>query len=324
MKVAEIIKRRGMLVGLILSLMLPLLGFGSLIFLHLLVLFCIYSLLAFSIEFPMTRLRAVPFGWGAAFGIGAYTSALLATKFGWPVIGCIFLGVLASTLLGLVLGLITMKMRGSYFAIFSMVLLLFLQIVCVSWDNVTGGPAGVIGIPPISIGGLKLDTPFSFSFAGILAVWLVIFVIRRLTDSPWGRAVKAVGRNEVLAQSLSIHIAPYWVGTLSVAAAMCGLSGALYAHYFGAVGPTQMGLYYSLVALAAVIIGGGGTVGGPIAGTLFWVFVPEMLRMSGEMRMVIMGLAMVACMLFVRQGIWALAVSGFKKLGLTGRVQSQA
>jgi branched-chain amino acid transport system permease protein len=290
----------GLGVLFILSWLFPLTTDNSYIH-HLLALFCIYSIFALSLDVLLGRMGELPFGHVAFWGLGGYGSALLAVRWGWPVWATIILGSALATLVAFLIGLLILRLRRAYFAIITLGFSQLLLIICINWTSLTGGPMGLINIPPVAD---VFRSALGFYYLAVAVLWITVFIIWRIFRSPIGRAIVACRENENLAAAVSVNVVRYRLVAFCVGSFFAGLAGALNAHYIRALGPSFLSLYYTGIALIMVVAGGRGTIAGPILGAAFFTIIPELLRASGEIRMLVFGIIMILIVLFLPQGLW--------------------
>lgn len=249
------------------------------------------------------------------FGIGAYTSSLLSMQAELSFWIALPLAVIVTMLIGVAIGLPILRTKDHYFAIVTMAFCMVAFIVMQTWDEVTGGDAGLSGVPiPEPILGLNFAKKEDFYYLILIFALLTLFFIYRLVHSKIGRALISIRENEPLAQSMGIALTKYKLLAFSISAALGGLSGSLYAHYTKYVSPTPFSLDYSLNAILAVILGGSGTIIGPIIGSFLLVFLPEYLRIAEEYRLVIYSLMLILITIYAPKGVIHLVQIAWSKL----------
>jgi branched-chain amino acid transport system permease protein len=275
--------------------------------------FLIFSVLAVGMNVVFGYMGHIPFGYAAFFGLGAYGSALAALKLGWPFWATFILGAIIATLAGFFIGWISLKLKGAYFAITTFGFMAILHVICKNWVDFTRGPMGLYGIPRPSLVELIFDTNLSYYFLAMACLVLCLYFADRLDRSPVGRAISGTRENEELSQSIGISILRYQLVAFCVSSFMAGLSGALYAHYFRSIVPDLMTAYYSLIAIVMVVVGGRGTLFGPLIGALIFVILPEYFGMTGPTRMLLFGIVTLVCIIGLPRGVWPAisSVGGF-------------
>ena len=262
-----------------------------------LVLCAMNVLLALSLNLVIGYTGQLNLGQSAFFGIGAYVSTILIKSYGWNFWLAAVAAVGAAGLLGLALAAFAVRLRGHYLAIASLGFAVITYQVLVNWENVTQGVRGIYGIMP----------PFShpaalfYLVAGIAV--LVYVLIDNLVRSPVGDTLRAIREDEVSAASLGINRALWKAFAFGVGAAIAGLAGCFYPGLVGTLVPDAFAIVESFTMMAMVIVGGMGTMIGPVVGAIALTFLPELLRGFGELRLMIYGLALTLVVLFMPGGI---------------------
>lgn len=242
-------------------------------------------------------------------GIGAYTSALLTTKFLLSFWVALPVSMLVSSFFGFLIGCPSLRLRGVYFALTTLGFGMILFLVFDNWINVTGGPMGITGIPapsPIKLpGGLQLgfDEKTGFYYLALLFVILSVYLNRQLFKSRLGRAMQAVRENEDLAMSVGISISKTKIIAFVFSTLLLGLSGSLFAHYFRFISPVSFSLPETFRQLTMLIVGGMGTLSGPLVGSFIFTVLPELLRGIEGFQWVVYGFILIVCVIFMPKGI---------------------
>ena len=246
---------------------------------------------------------------GTFFGIGAYSTALLVQGLGLSFWLALPLGCLITAFLGLLTGLPTLRTRGHYFPITTMCLGISIYYVVARWDELTGGARGLFGIPrpnPIPlpfVGAVSFDTTLACYYLVLFFVFLTLLAISRFTRSLVGKRLVAIRGNENLAQSVGINTMRDKVVFLSISTLIAGLAGGLYAAYMGSLMAEQAHFLGSFEMLLNVMIGGVGTMAGPIIGGILLPILTEAFHFLGGLRLVVYGVLLILIMGFLPQGI---------------------
>ena len=293
------------MVILAVALVVPLFLFTNAYNRGLLVLIVIYAVGGLSLDYIMGEMGQFSFGHAAFWGFGAYVSAKLALDLGIsPWIG-FMAAPLAAGLVGLLIGYIALRRtRGLELAIVTLGFGVLAWTVALRWRPVTGGPSGLRQVPPPSILGWEIRSELSYYYFALLVLLVIVFLLSRLRQSRFGRAVRSIHENEDLAKSIGVSATKYYVLAFSFACALVGFSGALYAHHFRFVNPNLLGLQYMFIFLIVVLVGGTGTLWGPVLGSVIFVLVSEQLRALQEYRFVIFGLVLLFVVLFMPRGVF--------------------
>ncbi len=242
-------------------------------------------------------------------GIGAYISALAATKFLLSFWIALPLAILGTGLSGLLIGYPSLRLRGVYFALTTLGFGEILSLVFENWIPVTGGPMGITGIPaPTAIrlpGGISFafDSKVGFYYLCLTFMLLSLYFNRQLLKSRLGRAMLGVRENEDLTQSLGISITRTKITAFVLATMFLGLCGSLYAHYFRFISPVSFSVAETFRHVTMLIVGGKGTLLGPLVGALIFTILPEILRSIEDYQWVAYGAILMVCIVFLPKGI---------------------
>lgn len=244
-------------------------------------------------------------------GIGAYSTALLGMHYALPVWLTICLAPCITAAFALATGYPSLRVKGHYFAIVTLAFNLVIFIVLMNFTELTQGEAGITGIPKPGTPGGWLDFGNrEVYYYFVLAVAVLMTVLAALiVRSRIGRSLVAIRQNEDLVSAIGIAVWKYKLFAFVSSAMFAGLAGALYAHYQSFINPDVFGLAQSLDAILAVIIGGSGTIPGPVIGAFFVVFLPEYLRFADSFRLILYGLVLVLATIFMPRGIVGVATA---------------
>jgi branched-chain amino acid transport system permease protein len=280
-------------------------------------------LLALGLDFILGYAGQLNLGQSAFYGIGAYVSTLLITKAGVPFWVAFGAGVAFAGLAGMILAMFAVRLRGHYLAIASLGFAVIVHQILLNWISLTQGPLGIYGIPPppaIVIPGLP-----QISFRNSVALFylvagftlIVFFLLDQLVRSPIGETLTAIREDEVSAASLGIHTTLWKVFAFGVGAAVGGAGGCFYATFVGTLVPDAFFITESFTILSMVIVGGMGTLIGPVFGAILLTLLPELLRGIGDLRLIVYGLALTLVVLFMPGGLVQAARIMSRKIGLT-------
>ena len=278
--------------------------------LHTLIMAGIFAVLALSLNLLLGYTGQLSLGHAAFFGIGAYATGLLTVKLEWSP----WIGLLAAIVLpgaaGYLIGRLALKLRGAYFVLLTISFAGCVSLVSVNWMDLTNGPLGLPGVPPLEVAlpglpALSLRTKPAFYYVVLIAVTLSYLVCVALIRSRVGRALVALRENETLAASVGIDGTHYLVLAAVVSAAMAGFGGGLYAHYTRFVSPEVFLFTYTVTMVIMVVAGGKGTLAGPIVGAVLFTVLPEALRAatSWQWQMLLYGVLLVGVLFFMPEGI---------------------
>jgi branched-chain amino acid transport system permease protein len=243
----------------------------------------------------------ISLGHAAFFGIGAYASALLATRLEWTF-ALAFLGaMLVSGVFGGLLGLPSLRVRHDFLVLVT-IGINFVVVAVFRYSSFFGGGMGIVGIPAPSLFGLRL--------AGLsLLLFVAAFAALAVALSWWmgrswlGLGMRAMRNDEAAAQSVGVSVARFKIYAFAISAALAGGAGSVYAHFLGSLFPDNFGFVESVVILSMLVFGGMGTLAGPILGAVVLKAAPEYLRFIETYRFTIYGGLLVVMMLFQPMGL---------------------
>jgi branched-chain amino acid transport system permease protein len=236
-------------------------------------------------------------GQSAFFAIGAYVTTILVKTYHWNFWLAALAAVVAAGLVGLALAAFAVRLRGHYLAIASLGFAVITYQVLINWEKVTEGVRGIYGImPPVgsAVGLFYLVAGFAIG---------VYWLLDNLVRSPIGDTLRAIREDEVSAASLGVKSALWKAFAFSVGAAIAAVAGVFYPGFVGTLVPDAFSIIESFTMMAMVIVGGMGTMIGPVIGAIVLTFLPELLRGLGELRLMIYGLALTLVVLFMPGGM---------------------
>ena len=245
-------------------------------------------------------------GYVGFYAVGAYTTAVVTSgQFTLPWIAALPLSVIMAMIAGVILGTPTLRLRGDYLAI---VTLGFGEIIRITANNSDwlGGPRGISKIArPPSIGPLEFGVLNAkpYWYLGFTVILIVIFVLTRLENSRVGRAWAAVREDEDAAELMGVDTFKFKLWAFAIGAAIGGIAGSLYASKVGFINPDNFQLQLSILFLAAVVLGGTGSMYGVIMGGFLVAWIPERFRGFATRRYFVFGVVLVLVMVFRPQGI---------------------
>lgn len=267
----------------------------------------IFIMLAAGLNIVVGYCGLLDLGYAAFYAIGAYTSGVLATKLGWPILLTVPLVIVAAIAAGIIIGGPTLRLRSDYLAI---VTLGFGEIVRISANNlkpITGGPSGIYGIPSFSIGPVDFNpirNPHTFYYFTLVVVALAIIATARLGRSRLGRAWRLVREDEDAAEAMGVRTYQTKLAAYIAGAIIGGLAGVLWGVKQTAVSPTDFTFLYSALILMAVVLGGMGSIPGIVLGAIVISVGPDLMTGIGAWRYFIFGVVLIIMMVFRPQGVW--------------------
>lgn len=276
--------------------------------LHLGILVLLFVTLSTSLNLIVGYVGEFPLGHTAFLGLGAYTAALLSTVLGLGMAFTVPAGGILGALAGLAIGAITLRLRGPFFVIVTLCFAEILRLVANNWVGLTNGPMGISGIPrPMFAPGAPPQTQKLYLYVVALGIAAAsLYAAFRYVHSNIGRAAVAIRENRYVAQSIGIDPYRHALKTFVIAAFMAGTAGAFYAHYISFVGPEVFGFSFMISMIIMVLLGGKGTLVGPVVGAVIVVILEEYLRDLKELRLSVFGLLVMAIVVFAPLGLLGL------------------
>jgi branched-chain amino acid transport system permease protein len=288
--------------------------------LHLIIYGSIYSIVAMSLNLVVGYCGLLTLAHAGYFAIGAYTYALATLKLGWGFLPATALGMAIASMASLAVSLAAWRFKGDFFVMLSLSVqsLLFSSFhnwfkpdaEIGTWSNLTNGPFGLAGIPKPNIFGLQFQTISSVALLATTAAISCAMVCWLLVISPWGRLLKAIRDDELVARGLGKNTRLVKVQALAIACSMAALAGSIYCSYVGYIDPSVAALDEGILFICMVLVGGAGNFKGPLVGALLLILLPEILRfisipdpIAANMRLGIYGLCLVMIAHFRQQGI---------------------
>lgn len=246
---------------------------------------------------------------GAFYGIGAYSTALLILKCHLSFWLALPASIMISAFFGILIGYPSLRLRGAYFAIASLCFGLIVNIIITHWTSLTRGNMGLPGIPypdPILlpfVGKLKFESLASQYYLITIFMVMTVFICWKLVNSRTGFFFIAIGSDEILAESVRINAMKYKVLSFCISAIFAGIGGSLYAGFYQFISPDVSSLDISFNTLVLVVVGGSGTIAGPILGAIFLTLLPEFLQAAKEYRMIIYGVILLVTIIYFPKGL---------------------
>lgn len=245
----------------------------------------------------------ISLGHAAFMAIGGYTSAILVVNYNFPFIAALLISIFVSAIFGLIVGFPSLRLKGFYLAIATMALGSVVGDV-IRRMNITGGDHGFRNIPTFEIFGYNLESSQSKFYLILFFFLLIFYISRNFIKSKSGKSLIAMRDSEVGALSVGVNISNAKLLAFVLASIFAGLSGVLYAHNISYLHPNNFGLALSIDLLAITIIGGLGTLWGPILASLFWIFLPFIIGSKLELLAgVIFGIVVIIVVLFLPRGL---------------------
>ncbi len=229
----------------------------------------------------------------AAFmGIGAYAASLISMQTGLPFPLALAAGGILPALVALVIGIPTLRLSGVYLAMATLGFGEVVRVVVLNMD-ITGGPMGLNGVPPITEW-----------WHIVLLLLATLYILARVRRSKIGRAFEAIKEDEVAARLMGVNVAGYKLLAFVMGAAIAGVAGALNAHYTFTIGPNNYGFENAVDILTMAVFGGTSNLIGPVLGSTILSLLPEVLREFKDFRLAANGLILILVVLYLPKGMW--------------------
>jgi branched-chain amino acid transport system permease protein len=243
-----------------------------------------------------------PVSQAAFFGIGAYSTALLAKANGWlPALG---IGAIIAGILALFVGTASLRLRDDYFVMATFGVQAVIYNVMLNWTEVTRGPVGIGAVPPPNFGSWVLASRGAQILLLSATLSATLYLVHRLSESPFGWGLRAIREDEVLTQALGRNPAQLKITAFTLAAVLAAVAGSFLASAVTFVDPSAFTIHESIFMLAILLCGGSRSIAGPVLGAIVLVGIPEILRYLGlptlaaaHLRQILYGALLVTFML---------------------------
>lgn len=269
------------------------------------------ALSALGLSLLMGLAGQISLGQNGFYGLGAYLSALFALNLNLPVPVALLLASILTSILSLFLAIPALRLKGHYLAVATLGFGEIVYLLLNEWGP--GGPSGFGNIPKLSFGSLTFETPFSYLFL-VWTLFLIAFLLsQNLANSTYGRTLKALHSSEIALRTLGVNLVSLKVKIFFLSAFLTALSGALYAHFVTFLSPATSSVFYSVLLLMMVMLGGIHSLWGAPLGAIFVTFLPETLRPFKEYDILLYGLILTLGLIFLRKGLLYPFQKGFKR-----------
>jgi branched-chain amino acid transport system permease protein len=274
--------------------------------LHVLIMVAVYVILTQSLNLVMGLAGQLQLGHAAFFGIGAYISGLLMLNSAWSFWMTLPLAFLGASVIGLLVGLPSMRVSGDYLGIVTLGFGEITRLILTNWISLTHGPMGLPGIPAPTLFGLNFSSKLPFFYLATSLALFTWFTMNRLINSKVGLQLLAVRADEQCARVLGVNTGLVKVFAFSLSAAFAGLGGAFYGSYFSFISPDSFLFTDSLTVLCMLVVGGMGNLVGCTIGAVILGIAPEIFRFLGDYRILLYGLLITIMVIYKPSGIWGI------------------
>ena len=246
----------------------------------------------------------VSLGQAGFMAIGGYVASVLAVSYNVPPLLGMLAGAGLSLLCAVVLACATMRLRGLYLAIATLAFGLLVDSLTVGLGGITGGPSGLVGIPSFSIGGFSFDTPLRNYYLVAVILLVVLGMLVGGMRGGFGRALRAMRADPLAASALGINVRLYKVAVFCISAVLGSVAGSLYAFYFHFLSPDMVATPVSLQMLSMLVIGGEGTLFGPLFGVAVLTMLPTVFQPLAQFKTLAGGVLLILFCLYLPNGLY--------------------
>ena len=272
----------------------------------------IFCLVSIGLSMLMGYAGQLSLAQAAFFGIGAYTSGILTSRFGlnpWMVMPA---GMLLAALVAWLLGIPALRLKGHYLAMATMGFGVIVHIILNEEVNWTGGPSGMADIPSLSFAGSRITSEIAYYYLVWSAVFLALLFCFLVIHSRIGRALRAIHEEETAAEAMGVPTARLKVQVFVLSAMLAALAGSLYTHYVTFLNPGSFNLMWSMRFMLMVMVGGMQSLWGAILGTVLMTFVGnEWLQVFADFEILVYGAILLVIALFLPKGLVSLVSQAF-------------
>jgi branched-chain amino acid transport system permease protein len=284
-----------------------LIGFG--------ILACIYIILASSLNILIGYSGIFSMAQAAVFGVGAYTSALLETKFQFGFFSSLICAIVVAGIFCAIMAFPSLGVSGDYFIVASFGMQILLYSLFMNLDGITNGPAGVQRIPRPELFGYQLNSDLSYFLLALILTGLVLAFLIAVSRTGFGRILRAIKEDESVVESVGKSVKRAKIVVTVLSGCVAAIAGALYANYVTYINPDSFTLHESIFIVTLIILGGLGSWRGATIGTVILLGLPELLKMlpisdtyAASMRQVFYGLLIIVFMILRPQGIFGTSI----------------
>jgi branched-chain amino acid transport system permease protein len=264
----------------------------------------IYSILTIALCLLMGYAGQISLGHASFFGLGAYVSGVITTKYGVNPWLCILMGMAVSAIVAFVVGAPSLKLRGHYLAMATLAFCIIITIVFNENVEWTGGPDGLAFIPGISVMGYPIDSVAKYYYLVWCFVLVTLLLSLNIIRSRVGRALRSIHGSELAASAMGVNVSKYKISVFVFSAVLASVAGSLYAHYLNFINPASFDLFVSIKLLIMIILGGMHSLWGAIVGAVLITFLNyEWLHYFEEAEGMIYGLIILVIIIFLPGGL---------------------
>jgi branched-chain amino acid transport system permease protein len=263
----------------------------------------IFAMFGLGLNLILGYTGLLSFGQSTFFGSAAYVAGWLLKHYGINVFFALGVGAGVGALSAAVVGYLCVQRSGLYFIMLTFALNQMFYFIAYQWTTVTGGEDGMPGVPRPALFGMDFKDPLTY-YAFVSLLFLVsLWVMKRIVESPLGKILQAIRENEVRAQAVGYNVARFKLLAFVIGGAFSGVAGVLYAMLFGIVPLEAIGFVTSGNVVFATLIGGSGSLYGPVIGSFVFIWLSESVSTLWARWPLLLGVAFVVVVLFLRGGV---------------------
>lgn len=278
--------------------------FNSPYYIQILTQFLIWAVLFVGLDIAVGHAGLASVAHGALFGLGAYVTGILTAEMGWGFWATVPIAVLVGALIGLGVGLLTLRLDGHYFVIATLGVGLLVTNVIRNWTGLTNGELGLSPIPtPNFFGDIQFDRSKGMYYLMVVVCVLCALGSYVLMRTSTGQRLRAIRDNQALASSVGIDVSRTRLVAFVISAGIAALAGSFQASYLAYINPSVASYEIGFTALMAIIIGGRALIAGPFLGAAIFVILPELLRSADQYRLIVLGVILILVVQFAPDGL---------------------
>lgn len=277
---------------------------------------CAWAVFAVGYDFLFGLTGHLSFGHAAFLGGGAYVSGILMLEHGWPFWIAIFVAGLAMAVLALIIGLIALRTSGIYFALITLLLAQFVYVMAsVKLRAYTGGVDGLIGVPRPTLGGIDFYDNRNYCILSLMCCAFALWVAARLRASPFGQVLRGIGQNALRLRQIGFDVKRYTLAAFMLSGFYAGVAGTLLGSLTMIVSPDLLNWSTSGEVIIITVLGGVGTLAGPVIGVLTIEALREILSGYTTVWHGILGALFIIFSVFLPGGLMGAITGGYRRIG---------
>jgi len=268
----------------------------------------IFAIFGLGLNLLLGYTGLLSFGQSTFFGSAAYVAGYLLKHYAIGVFAALGIGVAVGAMSALLVGYLCVQRSGLYFIMLTFALNQLFYFIAYQWTSVTGGEDGMPGVPRPAMLGIDFRDPVAYYIFVSVLFLLSLWVMKRIVESPLGKILQGIRENEVRAEAVGYHVPRFKLAAFVIGGAFSGLAGVLYAMLFGIVPLEAISFVASGNVVFATLIGGSGSLYGPIIGSFVFIWLSESMSVMWARWPLLLGVAFIIVVLFFRGGVveaWA-------------------